>query len=284
MPNGPMGMQVTTSENHPGWRRRKPHQNVGDIGGNFYSMKRYATCSNVDAKLSGFKLIGGFLERTVNYRGFFLPFAITPEWPPDASSSDGALNVSGTKAISECKPTNALLDLSSSLAEIAREGMPSRIGAELWESTAARARNAVGNEYLNYQFGWRPLVDDVVKTAVAITEADGIIRQYQRDAGRLVRRRYDFPSIKSEQTDVSHQNVNAFVGNDDSVLRTAASNNGRVLRTRKTSVRRWFSGGFTYHLPYTASGEEAVLKARNAISIELTPETLWNHRSLELGR
>jgi hypothetical protein len=276
MPDGPMGTQVTVSENHPGWRRRKPGQAVGDIGGNFYSLKRYGTCSNVSAKLDGIRWIGGFLERTVHYDGFFLPFPIMPAWPPDASSSDGALNAVGTKAVAECKPTNALTDLSTALGELIKDGMPNKIGAELWKSTTETALKASGKEYLNYEFGWKPLVNDVVKTAVAITEADAVMRQYQRDAGRLVRRRFDFPPIKSEDTSVAFQSVNAFCGNDDSALRTGASLNGRVLRTRNTSVRRWFSGGFTYHLPYIGIGGDTVTRASHLYGLDPTPETLWN--------
>jgi hypothetical protein len=274
--DGPVGMQETASENHPGWARRKTREAVGDIGGNFYTSKRSAECSNVRASLNGTEFVGGFLERTVNYSGYFLPLPTMPAWPPDASSSDGALSAYGTKAVAECKPTNALVDLASTLAELVKDGAPNKIGAELWKSTAARARQALGHEYLNYEFGWKPLIGDVRNTALAIMQADAAMRQYQRDAGKLVRRRFDFPSIETEDVAVVADRTNAVTGMSASAIMTTPSLQGRVLRVRKTYVRRWFSGAFTYHLPYLGAGGQTFQKASHIYGLDLKPETLWN--------
>jgi len=276
-PDGPNGTQVTESENHPGWKRRKAGQASGDIGGDFYTMKQFASSDGKQVTFTGAELIGGFLQRSTKYVGPFVPFALAPGWPPDASSGTGALEVFGTKAIAACKPTNALVDLSTTLGELLKDGAPSRIGAELWESSAARLKNSVGSEYLNVEFGWKPLVADIQKTMDAIIRADAVIRQYKRDAGKVVRRRLDLSPTNSRSDTISHNNVNAFALYDGSELRKTTANKGQVLRTRETSVKRWFSGAFSYHLPLDVGGNpREVSKAKEIFGLELTPSTLWN--------
>jgi hypothetical protein len=276
-PSGPTGIQVTESENHPGWNKRKLGAAIGDVGGNFYTVKQYASCEGRIVSWRSNAIIGGFIDRSVTYDGFLLPYPLPVAFPPDASSSDGALNAYGTKAISAVKPTNALVDLSTALGELVKDGAPNKIGAELWRAGTAKAlSHALGNEYLNVEFGWKPLVGDIRNTMNAIIQADTVMRQYERDAGRLVRRRYDFPSEHSKVETVSHDRVNAFTGYDDSSLRTSASLQGRVLRTRETSIKRWFSGGFTYHLPFGADGRVPVNQARKVYGLSLKPSTLWN--------
>jgi len=168
------------------------------------------------------------------------------------------------------------VDLSTTLAELVKDGLPTKVGAELWRSSAERSRKAVGSEYLNVEFGWKPLVADVRKTAEAIIRADAIMRQFKRDAGRTVRRRFEFSPVNSLTTTMSHSFVNAKAGNDDSVLRKSTANLGFVSRTRETRVRRWFSGAFTYHLPYNVAGVVDASSAKKVYGADLTPSTLWN--------
>lgn len=269
------GIQVTESENHPGWSRRQPGTRVGDIGGNFYTTKTSAHLSGGHVSVSGSKIIGGFLDRSIQYDGFALPFALAPEWPPDPSSNESKMIAYGTKAISECSPTNALVDLATTLSEILKDGAPSKIGTSIWEERTSAARKA-GKEYLNIEFGWKPIVDDIRKTMDAMVRADAVLRQYKRDAGRMVRRRFDFPTQYGRDYTTSHQNVNCYLAVGDEVIRSGPNLQGYVVRTRETSVRRWFSGAFTYHLPYDAEGAVEASQAKHVLGLELTPEVLWN--------
>jgi len=276
-PLGPHGTQVTVSENHPGWRRRKRGAASGDIGGDFYTSKKSARLIGGQVSMAGEGIIGGFLKRAVQYDGYFIPFEISPGWPPDASSAQNALDVYGMKAISQCKPTNALVDLSTTLGELAKDGAPNKIGAELWKAGIGRARKAIGHEYLNVEFGWKPLVNDIRDTVNAMRRADAAVEQYRRDAGKVVRRRFKFPTVSDVSTVVSHQNLNAFAGFDDEVLRNLTeTNQGRVLRTRETRIERWFSGAFTYHLPLSVGGVAVPVRAKKVFGLDPSPETLWN--------
>lgn len=276
-PLEPLGSQVTESESHPGWNRRKPGAQPGDIGGPFSSTKR--SCTVIGGRVPQFSesgVIGGFLDRTIQYEGYCLPYVLPMAWPPDVSSSESSLNAFGTKAVANCKPTNALVDLATTLAELI-ENQPRAITADLWKQGTERARKA-GSEYLNVEFGWRPLVNDIYQTIDAMQRADAVIKQYLRDAGRPVRRRFDFPVQHSTDIQVVLSGVSAKCAYTGDVLLKSPANAGQVIRTRDTRVKRWFSGAFTYHLPFNVAGEVdlSLLKAKNAYGLDITPETLWN--------
>jgi len=274
-PLGPHGTQVTVSENHPGWRRRSKSSQNGDIGGNFYTSKTSAVMNGGRVSWSkGSRIFD--IVRTEKYNGYLLPFGPSPQMPPDASSSDGAITQYGTKAIAAVKPTNALADLATALSELIKDGAPQTIGRELWESTTRRAYlHATGSEYLNVEFGWKPMLADINKTMAAMVRADTVMRQYKRDAGRPVRRRYDFPTYKNREFTLISSGVNAVVGYSTGAWASSPGLTGQVLRQRDTLIERWFSGCFTYHLPFTPSGEEHISKAK-LFGLDIKPSTLWN--------
>lgn len=64
------------------------------------------------------------------------------------------------------------------------------------------------------------------------------------------------------------------------MFNTATINKGRVIRTHSTSVRRWFSGAFSYYLPsgYNSRNEmhRRALLIKKILGLEITPEVLWN--------
>jgi hypothetical protein len=273
------GTQVTVSESHPEWHkhRRNPGKFQGDVGGAFDSQKRYTTAKAISGTVNTHALgIGGFLERKITYSGLVVPTAINYQFPPFAGGSDSDLAVAGTKAINGCKPTNIFVDLASSLAEFLREGVP-KLGTQVWESATDALRDAARG-HLTVQFGFQPIVSDVYTTLDALIRSDAAIQQYVRDSGKMVRRGYDFPEQANESHTLLESGVPPYRHYSDAE-QDAFFGPGKVYRTRKSVVRRWFRGAFTYHLPLDDSLEEmsaAALRARGLISLELTPETLWN--------
>lgn len=268
------GEQVTVSEDHPEWKSRKAGSS-GDIGGPFLSSKRSCHLMGGTPTLQGNGRIGtSFTQRSIVYKGLCRPDT-TFEWPPYAHSSDAELSTWGTHAISECKPTNIFLDLSASLAELAKDGIP-KLGTGTWKTVAGTLRN-VAHGHLAVEFGWKPVVDDVYKTFIARENADTLIKQYLRDSGKTVRRKYG-PHVQLEESfkKVSPWPPWRWYSEDhtDKLFEPW----GETIRTHKVSKKRWFSGAFTYHLPYSTNMEvmspEAV-KARGLVNLELTPETLW---------
>jgi len=269
--------QITDSEGHP-WKVSSSPSS-GDIGGEFYTQKRYATIQPQPVHLRE-EITNSFGNTNiVTYDG--VAFPIVPEtaaWPPSGQSSSMTLDQLGATAVSRCKPTNSVADVSVAIAELLREGLPHKVGQLFWKSKTDAARKA-GSEYLNLQFGWIPIISEVEKFAKVVMEADKLLAQYERDAGRVVRRRYNFPSKRSVSAEVISTGVAAKLPPGITAF-TDTANLGDVVRTRETVQRQWFSGAFTYHIPRGYNSrkemERKALLANKILGIELTPQVLWN--------
>jgi hypothetical protein len=280
LPPGSMtGTQITVSEGHPF------HSTKGaktDIGGEFSTVKSY-----VDSPKQERTVTVGPLPSPRNpsalstYKGYARPRIPmsnnSPVFPPDLRSSNATLDKLGTTAIARCAPGNPPINVVSMLGELLHDGLPSLVGARTWESRALTARNA-GDEYLNAQFGWAPLVNDVKSFATTIARADQLLAQYERDAGRVVRRRYSFPTQRSSDSSTYVSNVRAWLGGDAEAFWNGDPT-GTVTRTRTIERSQWFSGAFTYYLPsgYESRDKLARLaaQARALLGLTLTPDTLW---------
>jgi hypothetical protein len=281
------GSQVTDSENHPEWRTF--HQKglfIGDLGGDFTTRKRYAY-TNGRSSISFRTVTGVFDDGSKAYTDYGGPFlAVDPydvTWPPYRFSSDEKLAELGTTAIARCSPSNPTIDLTTTLGELFKEGLPKLIGSAFFrkEATRAERRKAIGGEYLNAQFGYRPLADDLAKIASLIVDGDKAIEQYRRDAGKLVRRSYDFPVETSDEMSEYNWRANPFVQPAVSTMYDFTRPDGRVVLQKELYRRRWFKGAFTYVLPPPdSSGLDAiarsVIEAKKALGVRLTPAAIWN--------
>lgn len=154
----------------------------------------------------------------------------------------------GATAISRCAPTNPVVDLSTSLAELFREGLPSLPG---------RSGGGAGGEYLNYQFGIAPLASDIRDLRLVTANADAIWSQYARNSGKGIRRRYSFPPEVSTTTSIEGFRSPAMPrlteGSTDG-FSGLLMYPGTLFRRTTTSTRRWFAGSFTYYLPDSPFG------------------------------
>lgn len=282
-PKGLQGTQVTVSEYHPGWRRSM--RATSDVGGNFFTQKKYAYWNPRIESIQATQVTQTnpttgqpTAWQDVSYEGPVLPWNLTGvSFPPANTGSISSLEAMGASAIARVKPTNSTSDLSVFLGELYREGIPKLLGAQTWKDRSLKARNA-GREYLNVEFGWKPLIGEIRSLADSLRRADAVIKQYQRDAGRVVRRRYEFPSETSVETTTFRSGVSAYYAPSSGVLTDAStSNQGKVIRTRTTERRVWFSGAFTYYIPdYLGGLGRASAEAKKLLGLGLTPDTLWN--------
>lgn len=272
-----VGKQITASEGHP-WP--PPKGSRGDIGGNFSTTKTYVEQADKIPTVSmskRFSFSWGYNDHY--YSGPLLPLdpATIPQspFPPASSSSDATLDVLGAQAVARCKPTNSVADISVALGELWRDGLPSLVGSTFWKNRAKPAK-AAGSEYLNAEFGWLPLVADIRKFAKAVRDADAIWSQYVRDSGRVVRRRYDFPSTTEVTRSVYA--TGRYPAGPSTAFNVAPS--GSIIRVREKTQRRWFSGAFTYHLPseldFGGSLANNAARADKLFGIAPTPDVLWN--------
>nr|QDH89289.1 MAG: hypothetical protein H4Bulk46563_000003 [Leviviridae sp.] len=189
-----------------------------------------------------------------------LPLSI--QWPPDISSPRNALVVKGAAAVAACSPGNPIAHVATALGEFLQD-VPRIPGIALWESRL-RALSTVAagaSEFLNVAFGISPTIADMHDFLKAVHTYDKAIDQFQRDAGRLVRRSFHFPKEESVTEEVlsgvlspagwvrnrsDPTQVDCFLG---------ALNEGPALpvyetiRRRVTERKVWFDGAFTYHLP-----------------------------------
>lgn len=287
--------QKTVSEGHP-WSRSNDYPG-DDVGGPFETTKSYIALDRwglkplnlADAqKYSLQAYIPGGGTRYQFYGNLlptsrFLAASQNDAFPNHSTSvsTDAQLNAWGTKAIALTKPTNSIANLSVSLAELMREGLPKSPGRSQWEERARVARGA-GSEYLNAQFGWLPLISDIGDVATAISQGDKIWKQYQRDAGRLVRRRFEFEPVISTPVE-AEVGVNRYPSPSlNSYYYQAGGPGGTYRRTLYKRQRRWFSGAYTYYLPDRDADSRveqlfaASAKARKLYGLTLDPEVLWN--------
>lgn len=203
------------------------------------------------------------------------------DFPPSPASSYQTLLSKGATAIARTIPTNSAADVATFLGEL-REGLPSIIGSAMFKS-GFRDYRKVGGEYLNVEFGWKPLISDVQKFYTAVKDSDKILAQLRRDSGRNVRRKYRFP-IETDTTEtvmLTGRTASPWpINNTGYQVLVSNGANARLTKTTKVTREVWFSGCYTYYLDPgdTAMGKAVRFQqeAAKLLGLELTLETLWN--------
>jgi hypothetical protein len=288
-----LGAQITESESHPAWNTRKSSRPNGDLGGPFYSIKASTTMTDHGQRvLMGSQSYdpnlvwpnGRFVDTHI-YEGLMLPMDVTSiPWPVWSQPSQSEMIQLGVQAIARCSPSNPSADLAVMAGELLKDGIPSIIGgslSSLGSMTSKQRRKALSSEYLNYEFGWKPLVSDLQKTAKSIVDAHNILNNYERNSGRLVRRRYRFPDSTTTTNSLWRQSVSPWINpSSGGLLDFPRLNGGQVVKTSEVLIRQWFSGAFTYYVPPADSLRNRiarrVIQARKLLGLSLTPDTLWN--------
>lgn len=268
------GTQFTASEGHT-WPPVKGSR--ADVGGNFFTQKKYCVQN------SGLPVVR-LKERYITgshwafYEGPLLPVNPNANWfPPDVHSTDAALDALGAVAVERCKPTNSPADVATALGELYKDGLPHLVGSSSWKSRT-RSSKKLGDEYLNVQFGWAPLLNDVAKFCDAVSKSRTLLEQYERDAGKQVRRRYEFPlQVNEEETVISSATIPYGMS---STFINPFPYTGKVVRRRVTTKKQWFSGAFSYFLPTGYDARRKIDRlstyADKILGITPDPGTLWN--------
>lgn len=278
------GTQITVSSGHPFKSRQRG--DLGDLGGDFFTQRTYVEQTLPRKRVKFLRSrIEGDREIVDSYVGPVYPISpsdvrLGPSiFPPAQNSSNQQLESLGASAVSKCKPTNSVADASTFLGELIKDGIPSAIGHTLWEEKTSVAKKA-SKEYLNSEFGWLPIVSDVKKFAFAVSHADAVLQQYERDAGRQVRRQYHFPVLRGSSSTQMPIPTDYPYGPTKIGISMPTSSRGDVFRTREWVQRRWFSGAFTYYLPTGYGSRDGMarhaLEAKKLLGLSLTPDTLWN--------
>lgn len=134
----------------------------------------------------------------------------------------------------------------------------------------------IGGEYLNYQFGWKPFVNDLRAISEAIATSEKRLAQLKRDSGRLVRRRFEFPTVVSSTETHSYTGRRGYPSCCTHYYRDSPD----LMITTHNYQRTWFSGAFTFHFELPDRQKERLAyqaqKARVLLGLDLTPSVVWN--------
>ncbi len=267
------------SQDNPGWRAQLGGKS--NVGGPF-SVHR----NKVVSGMSSISITDGHkwasdpdVYELEEYQGIVLPSSIEDlPFPPGIPSDQGQMNIWGAECVAKAAPGASPMNLAVSLGELKKEGLPSMIGSTFKKRSGVA--KAAGDEYLNAQFGWAPLVKDVKSLAKTMTSAEDILNQLERDSGSIVRRRM---TLKEGWETTSDENI----GNSFPTLSGGSSTafrkhfpSGQLWRKTDEYRKVWFSGAFTYYLPsdYYARGRIRGGSARTRVlyGLELNPSLLWN--------
>lgn len=240
----------------------------GDQGGPFYLQKN-------SVKVYPANINQHWASGATSYRG---PVGIggfnfsVPETGVDVSKvSDLTMDSLGSTLLSRAIPTNPTFDLAAFIGELRQPGGVPRIsGMSLLRERARYLRNS-GDEYLNVEFGWKPLVSDLRNFAYAVKNSKKILDSYRKDANHKIRRRKALPSSSStvQLRNVSFYSFPAqwygvFIGGD-------------FIRTDMSET--WFSGAFRYFLPVDDSIHSKFQRwsqyADKLLGVRLTPDVVW---------
>lgn len=132
-----------------------------------------------------------------------------------------------------------------------------------------------GGEYLNTVFGIQPTTDDVKNFNTALGTYDKVVKQYMRDADKLIRRRTKRFLLPEEVTVEAYATNPVTVGGR-SVSANLCSNSSGTITTR-TNREVWYSGAFKYHVPKDLSSfERNLFEWQRAYKIIPDPADIWN--------
>jgi len=189
------------------------------------------------------------------------------------SSPTWVLQPMSTEAIANMLPNLPEFDGATALGELVSEGLPALMGAQSFRERTLNAQN-LGSEYLNYEFGWKPLVRDVRSFAHTLQNQASALQRLLRRSNRVLRRRYAFP-VESEED--SETNNVAFPVPSMSLYYHGIGRKQKIT-TRHRKV--WVTAAFYYHYPeaeaYAKTLDGMVERARHLFGVRLTPDVLWN--------
>lgn len=288
--------EETSSENHPYWNRINQIDadvySVGadgktrffarpakgrDTGGPFSHITRGHWISHPDSFV--------FNVASNPYREYRGPIAARfsnagtndGQWPTASVHTPSVMAALGTKAIAITLPTNPAANLATALGELRNDGLPKIPTSAIVKAVLSRYRllGSLGKEHLNLVFGWAPLISDVRKLAASVKNSDHIIKQFERDSGRPVRRRLHFPTVE----DVSTSLVSASTLPVPGFHGTQVISPGKLEKETKTVVKSWFSACYTYYLDPGIDAKGKLRRqeqiANRLLGARVNPEVLW---------
>nr|URG15665.1 MAG: maturation protein [Leviviridae sp.] len=204
-------------------------------------------------------------------------------WPfMPTKMSLNEINLYGNRLINQAMPTNPRANALLAVIELGKDGLPS---LPLIHSLATRSKRSLnlGSEYLNVEFGWKPLLNDIVSVLHALTDASATISAFSAGSGQVTRRQRKLPPLEdTTSSDVSSNRwgLHGPLLGSSEMNRLATRSQSGSISTIKSSETYSFSGAFTYYVDDSSTVfgrlREYEQKANHLLGLRLTPELLWN--------
>lgn len=188
-------------------------------------------------------------------------------------------------------PTATRFDAGQFLGEL-REGLPSlglaslraisRSGMKDWKEASRDIASSYGSDTLNIQFGWKPLLNDLVKLGSALRDATAQLS----GNGERKHRRYGTPENvtsyeKRSSSPVQLYNYLGSVGNREVAFGLPSNSGfgigpaGQYYFLRTSSRVQWFEGEFTNFFKLGFDPESYWDKLEVLLDPRITVKTLW---------
>jgi hypothetical protein len=199
-----------------------------------------------------------------------------PTIPPLSSSEIASY---GQRAINQTAPTAPQASAAQAVAEL-RQALPQVPGHALLKEVSRRKDPITGSadEFLNWEFGVAPLLSDIRKIASSLQRQSKILAQLQRDNGRVVRRRFAFPTTITNAEASFYGLYGPYNGVDSHIMKSYG-NDPKVDKITRTERSIWFSGAFSYWIPTDSSVmsklESFSARANVLLGARLSPDVLW---------
>lgn len=219
----------------------------------------------------------------IHYSGPFLPlpadlmriYALEYVPWPDLSNVTAELFGLGGTAISRTLPNKDHMSLLTSLLELRKDGLPRLFSATLARGMDRPVKDTAG-QYLEYQFGWLPLINDVISLLTAVVDSKRILDEYRKLSGSHIRRRYAFDTIEKSFSDTRINTPPAPSSSNEYLSAGPVTLDISGTYTSKA----WFSGAYRFPVPESKDSETQMERwakeANHLLGIGITPEVLWN--------
>lgn len=178
----------------------------------------------------------------------------------------------GATAMARSWPTTPSFNALTATSEVMRDGIPSMLGLSTWKNRTKVAKSS-GDEFLNVQFGWVPLVNDIRNFAKTVKNHEKILKDFKEGSSKTTRFGYSFP----RSTTSSSWSGNCFLyraGN------TGISSACPATYVSIVETNTWFKGAVRYHIPSTdgqlGKAAEYAALADKLLGIKPTPANIWN--------
>lgn len=209
------------------------------------------------------------------------PFATRMTWNLSQSTLN-KLYAQGNRAIRGSVPDMPQGNLAQFIGELKR--LPT---LPLLLVLKSRNIRGMGSEYLNFQFGLKPFLDDLAKFYRGLTEATDLLAQYHRDAGKNVRRSRlieDYAETTSTEVQTLNSGELVYMPRRNNAVNVTSrfidTSSASVTRVSRLTGTLTFNGAFTYYVPEDADNllgkvERYRKEAQYLFGSEMTYEVLW---------